>query len=70
MIENRISGYLYDDFLAKVMKKNLWPFKVWLGLEAVVSLRSNAFKKETRLELQLRITAVVDSPKNTSNRFE
>ena len=31
MIENRISGFCIMNFLAKVMKKNVRPFKVWLG---------------------------------------
>ena len=30
-IENRILSYLYN-VLVKVMKNNVWPFKVWLGL--------------------------------------
>ena len=31
MIENRISGFCIMKFLAKVMKKNVRPFNVWLG---------------------------------------
>ena len=31
MIENRNRGYLYNELFKKVTKKNVQPFKVWLG---------------------------------------
>ena len=31
MIENRISGYLYNELFSKSKKENVRPFKVWLG---------------------------------------
>ena len=31
MIENRISGYLYNELFSESKKENIWPFKVWLG---------------------------------------
>ena len=31
MIENRISGYLYNELFNERKKENVWPFKVWLG---------------------------------------
>ena len=32
MIENRISGYLYNELYSESKKENVRPFKVWLGL--------------------------------------
>ena len=31
MIENRISGYLYNELFSESKKENVRPFKVWLG---------------------------------------
>ena len=31
MIENRVSGYLYNELFSKSNEENVWSFKVWLG---------------------------------------
>ena len=59
MIENRISGYLYNELFSESKKENVRPFKVWLGPLLFIKMLLNLLNCSPSIFLPVHLSSFI-----------